>query len=201
MQFRKFLSLTALAASFCFILALAIGARADDVRPVSFQCSIGASIGVANVAHDVASLADIGSAAFNVSPEVGCTYRATTLSHGLVLRYDFNRADSEIMGVSVRETDRIMALYRLGFDINAGAHMYVLAGAAWTNIKVPEAGLKDATNGLVLGAGLDLDIGKGPFSAFAEYNHIKWSGADLDGTTVKTDDNIVRAGVRYHFGR
>lgn len=204
MRFRNFLGLTALAASLAFLSAIVIGAgptRADEVRLPSFQCSLGASLGVANVAHTVASMADLGDSALMISPEIGCSFRASAISHGAVLRYDIGRNDAAIMGATLREDHRLMALYRIGFDLNPGAHLYGVAGMAWTNFKVPEASLKDSTRGFVLGVGLDLDIGKGPLSAFAEYDHVKWRDADLGGTSVKSDDNIIRAGIRYHFGR
>jgi opacity protein-like surface antigen len=92
-----------------------------------------------------------------------------------------------------------MAAATMGYQLNPNAGIYGLAGLSGSRIEVPSLA-SASTLSLVLGAGVNLDIGQTGWSAFAEYNRIQARGVDLGGVNVKADENLVRAGVRFKLG-
>lgn len=167
------------------------------------SCFVGASIAASASATKIeegGTRLDVGTQALNAGPEIGCSVKFGVVHLGAIARYDFSNASARIEDAKVESPGRWMAVATLGFDLNAGANVYGLLGIAGTEIKVPTV---DSSNhlGTVIGAGVALDIGQGPLSVFAEFNHVRFSDELIEGAKVVPSENVFRVGARFAFGK
>lgn len=168
-------------------------------------CFVGASVGAAastSRLDDGTARIDLGAQAPMIGPEVGCAFAVEGLkiTPGFLARYDITNLRATVDTNSLRSPGRWMVAPTIGFQLNPNAGIYGLLGVTGAKLEIPDLA-SASTFGLVLGGGVNLDIGQKGWSAFAEYNHIRSRGKDLGGVSALTSENVARLGLRYRFGQ
>lgn len=114
---------------------------------------------------------------------------------GFLARYDWSDLSN-----GAASTDGVwQAAVRAGVKINPSTLVYGLAGIAGTELSF--AGLETDPTGVLLGAGLEIDLAVKNLSLFAEYNHIAWDKAKSadNAVLVRPDTDVFRVGLRLKF--
>lgn len=117
---------------------------------------------------------------------------------GVLARYDWNDIKTAIGSDSISGDATWMAAIRGGIKINPSVLAYVLGGVAGTSLSY--AGLETDPTGILLGAGLEIDIAVKNLTIFAEYNNIQWDKSHFTpGDNIKPDTDVFRLGLRLKF--
>lgn len=125
----------------------------------------------------------------------GCDYAiGNVVEVGLLARYDLPDIKTRL-GTANLDGDAVWSVAaRAGIRINPGTLVYGLAGIAGTELTYP--GINTGPQGILLGAGLEVDIAVKNLSLFAEYDRIQWDTSKVDGTSIKPDSDVFRVGLR-----
>jgi opacity protein-like surface antigen len=123
---------------------------------------------------------------------IGCDYRIERIVIGAVGRYEHRLDSLDVLHVNRAWT----AAARLGYMLNAGTMAYGLVGMTQTSF---QTGL-DTTDarGLLLGAGLEIDLGAG-LALTAEYGYVRMGSWADAGTKVDPAAQQARIGLTYRF--
>lgn len=119
---------------------------------------------------------------------------------GFLARYDWADLKTAIGTDGKFSTDGMWsAAARAGIKINPSVLVYGLAGVAGTELSYP--GLETDPTGILLGAGLEIDIAVKNLTLFAEYNNIAWDKSkSTDGVAqLRPDTDVFRVGLRLKF--
>lgn len=174
-------------------------AKADEPLP-KLNCFIGASAGTAAMASKVDSVVriDVGGTAPLLSGEVGCKVPVGAMSAMAILRADLQRLSGSAEGATLTSNARYMGILAASVNINPSMDVYVGPALVMSRFSIKDWQSTNVT-GYGAVAGLEFDVGKGPFKAFAEYNWIGFRSYDASGATVKPSESVARVGLRMGF--
>lgn len=114
---------------------------------------------------------------------------------GFLARYDWSDL-SDAAGTGGLSSDGTwQAALTAGIKINPSVLAYGLVGVAGTSVSFK--GLETDPEGLLMGAGLEIDVGVKNLSLIAEYDRINWDTSKF--SAVRPDTDVFRVGVRYKF--
>lgn len=164
---------------------------------------IGASLGYAWGTADAPSVPD--SATINgwmVGGQIGYNFHLTNnVVTGLEadLNWTNEKGDFTTAGVSFQKNWDASLRGRLGLDLD-GVLPYVEAGVAFANAQVNDNGSTSSGSytGWTAGAGVEFKVAD-QISANVEYRYNNYGDQTLDKNTVHLTDNVVKAGLNYHF--
>lgn len=123
---------------------------------------------------------------------IGCDYRMERIVLGAVARYE-HRMDS----LDILHANRAWTVAaRLGYMLNPGTMAYGLAGITQTTF---QAGTdKTDARGLLLGAGLEIDLGAG-LALTAEYGYTRQADIATGALALQPATQSARLGLTYRF--
>lgn len=114
---------------------------------------------------------------------------------GVLARYDWNDIKTTIGSDTMSGDATWMVAARAGIKINPSVLAYVLGGVAGTSLSY--AGLETDPQGILMGAGLEIDIAVKNLTVFAEWNRIEWDKSHVGGTeTIEPATDAFRLGFR-----
>lgn len=119
---------------------------------------------------------------------------------GFLARYDWSDLKSAMGPDGKMSSDGMWSVAaRAGIKINPSVLVYGLAGIAGTELSYP--GLETDPTGILLGAGMELDLAVKNLSLFAEYNHVAWDKlkSEDNSALVRPDTDVFRVGLRLKF--
>lgn len=185
-------------------IAIAAAALLLSTFPALSQCFVGASAGttLATTRADIGGVAlDFGGQGLMGGGEIGCAYTFTPKwAIGALARYDVANIRASAAGDTITSSGRYMGAATISYDLNPHAKIYALGGLASNRLKIEQVEGKSFT-GIVMGAGVDLSLGTGPWSLFAEVDRITYRSRSLGGVDVKPDETAARVGFRYAIGK
>lgn len=177
------------------------------------HCYLEGTAGVGFTANKIGDVANnvslnLATTGLVIAPGVGCDVHMDKVSLGVFGRYDIGSFGSSPINVAgVTGNQQMNGQWtvggRLGYDLNPGAMVYGLAGLAGTKADLTAAAASQSltSTGLVLGGGVELDLGKTPWALKAEYNYINYaSKTGSAGVSSQPDENVMRVGFVYKFG-
>lgn len=125
---------------------------------------------------------------------IGCDLSVGPAVIGILARYDLMDVDT-----AIATSDQMWSVAaRAGVKINPGTLIYGLAGISGTELTF--AGLETDPTGILLGAGLEIEIAQTNLKLFAEYNRIMWDETKVNGSTLlEPQSDVFRVGARYSF--
>jgi|GEM_PF-4176626 len=180
-------------------LAVAASACAIPVAHAGVLCYLEASAGknvTATRVADVSGPITIDASGLQGGGGIGCDYTHGQIVVGILGRYDFQDLKGAVASESIHGDATWMAALRAGWKLNEGTLLYGLGGIAGTDLTYPGA-LKISPDGVVVGGGLEIDLGVHNISLFVEVDHIKWSKSNIDSmTTLRPDTDIARIGIK-----
>lgn len=129
---------------------------------------------------------------------VGCDYKFDRFLIGGLARYDLNKISTDMLGQRLSAGDGTWtAAARAGVFLQPAILVYGIAGISGTELDI--AGIETLdTKGLLLGAGLELEIAP-LIAVFAEFNHTKYNAWHDGPAELQTSSNAVRAGLKIRF--
>lgn len=177
----------------------------DSIFPTTLQsgtCAIGAGLGATLNTSRIESGVRIDSNGSGgiIAPDVTCSVKIGTLSYGVMGRYTVKDVTASIMGLDLKSHSAYTAAARIGYDLNAGAHAYGLIGLQQSKFSIPALDATANTRGVLLGVGLELDVGKGPWVAFVEMDRVAYGSKAVQGANFRPVDATALIGVRYKLG-
>ena len=195
-----------------FVLSLVVGTIVNVAFSMSARaaenglgCYVGGSVGATVSATKLSSgdaSATLGSSAPMASPEVGCKLTVSQLvTAGVLGRFDWMNASTKLSfseaSAAIKQNGRWMLAATLGVMVNPSTEAYALAGFSGSTFKL---GTESETfNSYVVGAGLNLDIGKGPLSLFVEGNAFIGKPKTFEDAKIAPRDYALRTGLRFKF--
>lgn len=125
---------------------------------------------------------------------IGCDVSVGPAVIGILARYDLMDVDT-----AIATSDQMWSVaIRAGVKINPGTLVYGIGGVAGTELTY--AGLETDPTGILLGAGLEIDIAQSNLKLFAEFNRIIWDETKVNGSTLlEPQSDVFRVGARYSF--
>lgn len=164
---------------------------------------IGASLGYAWGTADASTVPDTATInGWMVGGQVGYNFHLTNnVVTGLEadLNWTNEKGDFSTAGVSFQKNWDASLRGRLGIDLD-GVLPYVEAGVAFANATVTDGGVDSSGSytGWTAGAGVEFKLAD-QLSANVEYRYNNYGDQTLDANTVSLTDNVVKAGLNYHF--
>lgn len=123
---------------------------------------------------------------------IGCDYRLERIVIGAVARYEQRLDSLDILHANRAWT----AAARLGYMVNAGTMAYGLVGLTQTRF---QTGLdRTDARGLLLGAGLEIDLGAG-LALTAEYGYTRQGDLATGALALQPGTQSARIGLTYRF--
>ena len=129
---------------------------------------------------------------------VGCDYKiGTKFLVGALGRYDIGKIDGKTFDTKISQDAVWTVAARAGYFINPSVLIYGLAGLSGTKIDFSGAD-KISTEGLVLGAGLEIDLGANVWLG-GEYARTNFGKSTVLGDQIDNTSDTVRATLKYKF--
>jgi opacity protein-like surface antigen len=129
---------------------------------------------------------------------VGCDYKfASKFIVGALGRYDIGKIDGKTFDTTISQEAVWTAAARAGFLINPSVVIYSLAGISGTKIDLTGVD-KLSAEGLVLGAGLEIDLGSSIWLG-AEYTRTDYGKFNIDADQLRPTSDTVRMTMKYKF--
>lgn len=117
---------------------------------------------------------------------------------GMLARYDWNDIKTTLGASDISGDATWMVAATAGIRINPSVLAYVMGGVAGTSLSY--AGLETDPTGILMGAGLEIDIAVENLTLFVEYNRIEWDKEHIGGVMpVEPTTDMLRLGARLKF--
>lgn len=123
---------------------------------------------------------------------VGCDYRVERFVIGILGRYDRRIGSQD----PIKADHAWSGAARLGYMINPGVMGYGLAGITQQTFQADT--LKQDARGLLVGAGLEIDLGRG-LALTVEYSQARLGSWTDSGIKVDPATQSARLGLTYRF--
>lgn len=162
------------------------------------EASAGKNITSSRVSDDIAGPVTFSADGLIGGAGLGCDVRFGGAVIGALARYDLSDVKTAIAGDTIKADGAWTVALRAGIKINDGTLAYALLGYSGTEIRY--ADLKTSPNGIMYGAGLEVDAFIPNLALFAEWNHVTWDKASDGLTSIRPDSDIFRVGLKLKFG-
>lgn len=166
---------------------------------------LSAGVGLAdNQLSEDGSKIDLAQKGALAGAGAGCDLVGPQSFGGLMARYSVmhlsGKLNDGVTEASLTSDGLFEIAGRVGYRFTEKSSAYVLAGWAWTNLDIKAADFKNHPNGPMLGAGLEHQIGNGPWAIRGEYTWHHFGSQMVEGTKLEPDLHVVRAAVVFKFG-
>lgn len=129
---------------------------------------------------------------------VGCDYKLNSkFLVGAFGRYDLGKIDGKTGDTTISQDAVWTAAARAGYFVNPSVLIYGLAGISGTKIDLTGVD-KLSADGLILGAGLEIDLGANIWLG-AEYSRTDYGKFAIEGDQLRPTSDTVRATIKYKF--
>lgn len=127
----------------------------------------------------------------------GCDVSLDRVVIGALARYELMDLNTRIGPGSIGADAQWMLALRGGIKVNPGTLIYGLVGISGTELTYP--GINIDPEGIVYGAGLEIDIAVKNLSMFAEWTRTEFNERNVGLTTIDPHTDTIRVGVRLKF--
>lgn len=129
---------------------------------------------------------------------LGCDYKLNSkFLVGALGRYDIGKIDGTTFDAKISQDAVWTAAARAGYFVNPSVLIYGLAGLSGTKIDFTGVD-KISAEGLVLGAGLEIDLGANIWLG-AEYTRTDFGKFNIDADRLNPTSDTVRMTMKYKF--
>lgn len=130
----------------------------------------------------------------------GCDLVREKAIFGLMARYSFMHVVGDLGSEALKSDRLIEVAARAGFRLTPKSTVYGLAGWSWVNLELPASLGTKNPSGLLLGGGIEHQIGDGPWAIRGEYTWHHFSSIDAGGDKLNPDLHVVRGALVFKFG-
>ena len=144
---------------------------------------------------------DVGLDGFNYGAFAGFGFEQTFTPllggyGGIEVGYNWSDIDGDSAGVGSEKESEILATFRPGVSLSQGALGYGIIG--WSRAQFEAAGDDDNLDGLVLGAGTEINT-MTPFRMRVEYSYTNYEDGDVAAADFEGHENAIKLGALMRF--
>lgn len=128
----------------------------------------------------------------------GCDVVKSDHLFGVMLRYSALEIEGALGDESLKSKGLFEIAARLGLRLTDKATLYAKAGWAWMKLDI--ATLDKSPSGMLLGGGIEHQIGATAWSIRGEYSYYHFQSESVMGAGIQPDMHVARAALVYSFG-